>query len=650
MSFQLVLANPPAHGAPQLSPVKGLIVVFDGSTLRQNSIAYEYSDLRITPNTFKATLPNGKSASGMAGHVVAKLDYERQDIEKMLVDAEKIAALYTKSKPILDVRIPQLRERFNLKLNRNEQTKEVVANAEEAPGKAQKNSLVASAQSKSKTDDILGKTPAEISGSSDADHGARLNAIMEIAMSPKDEDFQRLVLAIQDKDSEIQNWGIRGVGKLKSKQALDKLIEIFKGREIATTKRKYLIKSIGSFTSNLNQELSLSAVDALCEIADEADSDEAIKSEALQQMSVCLSEGKEHIRARIESKNSVAVKNVLSQIKNHETALKKAAEAFTIQDRKLLYIYGLSPKSTASNSIFHSGVAFLSNECRIPYSQPRAYELDDHIENIESDIRNGGGLLGDNYDWLYGLKNRERLDIFKKEHALITSKDPLEIGQAAMLRLKYLNAFLTNNAADNKQPRSLFVDYIDSHTLEYVATGIDYGAMIDMDLKARYELILGETRSLTSMFFALSSTARQQINSKLPDNLQIPLEGRIDIEEFAEILKLDIPYGKAAWRNIGAKCYVTPAGKASVHIVINKGEIGNVIYNALLANKGQIENEIGLKLEWKSHDETQTIHVCREFGDLLDQQNYSNSQRWIEEIGMRFKNTLSPRINKVVTR
>jgi hypothetical protein len=272
---------------------------------------------------------------------------------------------------------------------------------------------------------------------------------MQVAMGPTADDFLLLTRASQDKDIEIQKWGIRGIGKLKTKPSLERLVAMCQIPELPTAQRKEIVKIITSFSSNSNPELSLSAVDAICKIVAEAAPEDPIGSEAVLQLSICFCEGDQLARARIESKDSPVIKNVVSRIKQREAQIsqreadsRKASEAFTIRDRMLLKGYATGEYSShLSNGTLIPGPGVASEECRLRHCESELYEV---TQRAKYDIA---------YRLYGGYQNAQQA--LKQEKASLESGDPRKIAMAACNLMKHLRGVCARTQGDRTVKQEL---------------------------------------------------------------------------------------------------------------------------------------------------------------------------------------------------
>lgn len=195
---------------------KGLLVVYDGKTLRQNAPAYEYAELTISRGGFRIKLVDGSIVTGMAGAIVAKLEYQNRDADALLSNAETIARQYAKAVPILEPRIEQFRK---------------------------------------SADDNRPRTEPD-----------GVKSIAEIAISPKTEDIDALTGASSSEDWETKKWAIRGLGKLNDSNAFQRLDGLFKSGRVSDQECAEIIKQYGRMASGPRTDLATMSLDRLIEI------------------------------------------------------------------------------------------------------------------------------------------------------------------------------------------------------------------------------------------------------------------------------------------------------------------------------------------------------------------------------------------------
>jgi len=101
-----------SHATPvsaQESGARGLVVVHTGSNVIERAAAYEYAELDITGVTFRAKLANGQTISGLANHLVARVDYMVRSAV-MLEHMRAVAKRFVKAAPLLEGPIAKLEQ------------------------------------------------------------------------------------------------------------------------------------------------------------------------------------------------------------------------------------------------------------------------------------------------------------------------------------------------------------------------------------------------------------------------------------------------------------------------------------------------------------------------------------------------------------
>ena len=90
---------------------KGLIVVNDGSSLKEFSKPLEYASMAYYGETYRVTLANGYEHGGLSAHVLADVSYV-EPTEENLKYMEATARTYTYTQPFLKPRILALKNRL----------------------------------------------------------------------------------------------------------------------------------------------------------------------------------------------------------------------------------------------------------------------------------------------------------------------------------------------------------------------------------------------------------------------------------------------------------------------------------------------------------------------------------------------------------
>ena len=89
-------------------------------------------------------------------------------------------------------------------------------------------------------------------------------------------------------------------------------------------------------------------------------------------------------------------------------------------------------------------------------------------------------------------------------------------------------------------------------------------------------------------------------------------------------------------------------GTVGVYLGFPRQQVGDRIYDAFLADKAAIENEIGQQLQWKRDDKGQSVQVWHKFGDRLLPQFRKEAQQWLGDVVNRFVNAFRPRIESLL--
>lgn len=89
-------------------------------------------------------------------------------------------------------------------------------------------------------------------------------------------------------------------------------------------------------------------------------------------------------------------------------------------------------------------------------------------------------------------------------------------------------------------------------------------------------------------------------------------------------------------------------GTVGVYLNLPRQQVGDRIYDAFLADKTLIEEEIGHQLQWSRNDKGQGVSVWHKFGDRLLPQYRNEAQVWLGDVVNRFVNTFRPRIESLL--
>jgi hypothetical protein len=90
------------------------------------------------------------------------------------------------------------------------------------------------------------------------------------------------------------------------------------------------------------------------------------------------------------------------------------------------------------------------------------------------------------------------------------------------------------------------------------------------------------------------------------------------------------------------------SGTVGVYLGFPRQQVGDRIYDAFLADKSVIEEEIGQQLVWNRDDKGQSIAVWHKIGDRLLPQYRADAQKWLGDVVNRFVNTFRPRIESLL--
>ncbi|MCW1923797.1 HEAT repeat domain-containing protein [Luteolibacter arcticus] len=408
-----------AQGKKPPRPARGLIVIFDGTKTKAYAEAYEYAELMLDGSGFKVTGTNGATVSGPAGHVVAKVDYGRQDIDQMLAEAEKISAFYKKAEPILKVRIPQLRELAKKKAELAKNAPQpapapAIAPVVPAPAPGQKPApLPPGDPAPAPAAAVVKADPAARYETPGLAPAARISALADLAMNPSPEHLPLLMTASSDPDREIRRWAFRGIGKLKSPEAFAALAEALKmpGRDPGD----YLdiIKQYGKLALSPKEDLSMLGLKALTDIMASAEASDAMRNRAQEDITVCCTNGGAWVRPYLEPLDLAGLDEIKKYWAAADAAKAKLEEerlAFNDQDRRVLVTFAIGGKAKfgADGLIMEDAV-----KGRIP-------EL---VAEIETETR---AMSKATRTW--APTHKRKIEILQKELNTLRSGDPRTMG------------------------------------------------------------------------------------------------------------------------------------------------------------------------------------------------------------------------------
>ena len=89
-------------------------------------------------------------------------------------------------------------------------------------------------------------------------------------------------------------------------------------------------------------------------------------------------------------------------------------------------------------------------------------------------------------------------------------------------------------------------------------------------------------------------------------------------------------------------------GTVGVYINFPRQQVSDRIFDAFVADKSLIEEEIGQQLDWNRVDKGQSIAVWHKFGDRLLPLYRADAQKWLGDVVNRFVNSFRPRIESVL--
>ena len=108
---------------------------------------------------------------------------------------------------------------------------------------------------------------------------------------------------------------------------------------------------------------------------------------------------------------------------------------------------------------------------------------------------------------------------------------------------------------------------------------------------------------------------------------------------------LSMPARSNAWLTV---FFFQERKEVGVFLTFNRGPLGDMIFEHLLADREQIDRELVLPADWKSKDGKHKIAVRKRFPDLRDPEYRLPIRLWLSEQANRFVNAFRPRIERIL--
>ncbi len=498
-----------------------MIVVSDGTTVETNAPAYEYSDLKISGGVFKAILPNGASVSGFAGHIVAEVDYQNRDLAGTIAKMERMSAGYAKTNPVLERRIGQFRTMAEKASAGTERQTPPSGPEESAPGSAEpavtmKPSPAAVPATPPAAMDDAAREAALAATFNDpaADNEARMGAISELAMTPKPEHRDLFTKAARDSDKNLRKWGYRGLGKMKSSEGLDSLLEISRDPAVQPSDRIEIIRQLGRFGCSSNEALAVPAVREMISLLASPKVDAVTKGPLKLEILGCVANGGQWVRGQVAAASGPEIREITDEIAAADARRQAAIELersmrFTAEDNALLYAYAYGrqlpprPLEGILDPILIEG---------------RVDKAKRDLAEVQEDIRRGKTIS------ILDGPQSGMAAMYKYEIAELTSEEPLRMAKAALGRLSYLTGKNVQNtqlrdvaAGIADAPLPTYVDYQNGHAVSgpYNQMGDVFGSLIIGGIAAymgaKVEASTAEVEQIVETMKSLSPGAQKKL-------------------------------------------------------------------------------------------------------------------------------------------
>lgn len=138
--------------------------------------------------------------------------------------------------------------------------------------------------------------------------------------------------------------------------------------------------------------------------------------------------------------------------------------------------------------------------------------------------------------------------------------------------------------------------------------------------------------------------------------------------EFIDRLQLDdasqpMPTRKLVGRKFGNIFFAMPPGghhawitvffeqkqsSVGVFLTFRRGDYSNIAYEKLLAQKDEVNSDLGIDVEWRSSGGKNMILISKRFDDLFADRHRDEIMQFFSETVNRFVNTFRPRLQRIV--
>jgi hypothetical protein len=507
-------------------PVKGVIVFFDGRGIRSNAAAYEYSTLSQSGGAFKATLSDGRSVSGLSGQILVEISYQTANLPALIGRIEAVSRDFTKAGLLLAPRLEQLR---TLAQNRPAPdtpppaaaptvrptlsgTQSLSTSRQTVPAAA---SLpVSPAQPISEDEATKRRRLLATFNDPKADSESRVNAILELAMSPQQDDAALFGKAARDPLKAIRKWGYRGLGKIKSSAVFPEFVALASQPALDPADLVEIVKQFGRIAASTQEETSIPALRQLTTLLGSPDSNPSVKEQAKAELAGCAENGQPWVRTHIASVTAPDVAALNQQFLAADEVRKKAialelSMRFTPEDNAALlaYAYGKTLPPRPLEGI------------------PGPVKIEGRITKLTADLASEKEKVarGNNISILDGPRSG-MIEMYQHELAALKSNDTLRIARVTLGRLAYITGKNVQNGqfrdmADSiaSTPSPTYVDYQNGqqvggsyHMAGDVLGGLVAGAAASY-MNAKYKANAAEAAEIVKMLKSLSDGAKKKL-------------------------------------------------------------------------------------------------------------------------------------------
>ena len=105
------------------------------------------------------------------------------------------------------------------------------------------------------------------------------------------------------------------------------------------------------------------------------------------------------------------------------------------------------------------------------------------------------------------------------------------------------------------------------------------------------------------------------------------------------------PSGGQSWMTV---YFYQQANEVGVFLTFTRGEFANLAYKDLLSQRGAIDEELGIQIDWQSDGEKHKLLFKRQFPDVRALENRVAIKEFFSETVNRFVNVFRPRLQRLV--